>query len=136
MPHARGAVKGAGRRGSAAAAQVQQLTSWLTQWGVPVPAMPSGTAMPAMPSTGPGMPSLPPMQELSELQGLSGEQFDRKFLELMIPNHEGAIASATAELANGVNPSAKQLAEQVKTSQTAELEQLRQLLGATPSPTA
>ncbi|WP_186316146.1 DUF305 domain-containing protein [Catellatospora sichuanensis] len=115
--------------------QIQQLTTWLTQWGLPVPAMPSGTALPPLPSMGPGMPSMPPAQELSQLQSLSGEQFDQKFLELMIPNHEGAIASATAELANGVNPSAKQLAEQVKTSQSAELEQLRQLLGAAPSPT-
>jgi uncharacterized protein (DUF305 family) len=50
------------------------------------------------------------------------------FLEMMIAHHEGAIADAQRELAEGVNPQAKELANQIIAAQTAEIDQMRQML--------
>jgi uncharacterized protein (DUF305 family) len=52
---------------------------------------------------------------------------------MMITHHEQAVATAQDELATGANPAAKQLAGQVVTTQSAQIEQMRQLL-ATPRP--
>jgi uncharacterized protein (DUF305 family) len=50
------------------------------------------------------------------------------FLEMMIVHHQGAVRMAETELADGANPDAKALAESIKTSQTAEIATMQQLL--------
>jgi hypothetical protein len=65
---------------------------------------------------------------MDALAGASGAAFDTMFLEMMIVHHEGAIADAQREMAEGANTQAKDLAAQIVSSQTAELDQMRQLL--------
>jgi uncharacterized protein (DUF305 family) len=48
----------------------------------------------------------------------------------MIEHHTGAVAMAKTELADGTNPAARQLATNIQTSQTAEIAEMRGLLGA------
>ncbi|BCJ75200.1 hypothetical protein CS0771_47440 [Catellatospora sp. IY07-71] len=119
------------------APEIEQMSTWLQQWGKPVPSMGPGMAMPSMsPPMGHGMmPSMRPMPDMGPMQNMSGERFDQMFLQMMIAHHEGAIAMAKAELATGANPAVKQLAEKIQASQSAQIEQMRQMLGATPSPT-
>ena len=47
---------------------------------------------------------------------------------MMIIHHQGAVAMADTELADGANPDAKALAESIKTSQTAEIAIMQRLL--------
>ena len=68
--------------------------------------------------------------DTAALEPLSGEEFDREFLTRMIANHEGALQMAQTELAEGVNPQAKQMANDIVTSQTAEIAQMKGLLAA------
>ncbi len=81
------------------------------------------------------MPSLPAMPDAAELQGLSGEQFDNRIVELFSANHEGLLGSVTAELANGVDPTVKGIADQLKVTADTEQQQLETLTGPTPTPT-
>ncbi|MEU8006053.1 DUF305 domain-containing protein [Catellatospora sp. NPDC049111] len=118
--------------------EIEQMSAWLQQWGKPVPSMGPGMALPSMsPPMGRGMmPSMGPMPDMGRMQNMTGEQFDRMFLQMMIAHHEGAVAMAKAEIAGGANPAVKQLAAKIQASQTAQIEQMRQMLGAIPSPTS
>ena len=50
--------------------------------------------------------------------------FDREFIDMMIPHHQGAIRMARAELANGQNPELKELAEAIVDAQAKEIDQM------------
>ena len=54
--------------------------------------------------------------------------FDRAFLEMMIPHHEGAIAMARAELAEGGDPELRELAQRIVTVQEREIRAMRSVL--------
>ncbi len=50
---------------------------------------------------------------------------DRHFIEQMIPHHENAVAMAQLALARAQHPELRDLAQNVITTQTAEIEQMR-----------
>lgn len=54
-----------------------------------------------------------------------GDRINRKFIEEMIPHHKMAIAMAEVEISKGTDPEVKAIAEQIKSKQTAENEQLK-----------
>ena len=62
------------------------------------------------------------------LAGMSGTEFDRMFLTMMIEHHRGAVEMATAESAEGQNADAIALAESIRDSQNAEIAEMQQLL--------
>lgn len=64
------------------------------------------------------------------MEPLAGKEFDQQFLTRMIAHHEGAIQMAEVELDDGVNPQAKQMAEDIVASQTAEIADMKSLLAA------
>lgn len=101
--------------------EIEQMESWLEEWGVP--AM-RGDGHGAMGGMG-GMLSEAEMDEIEAADGAEGEQL---FLEGMIEHHEGAIAMAEQHQENGENPEALALTASIIESQTAEIEQMEQLL--------
>lgn len=66
---------------------------------------------------------------MARLATLEGEEFHRLWLESMISHHQGAIEMARAELANGDNVDAKQLAQTIVDTQAAEIAEMRRMLG-------
>jgi uncharacterized protein (DUF305 family) len=66
---------------------------------------------------------------MSRLKSLNGAEFDKMWLESMISHHQGAIEMAKAEIANGDNADAKSLAQNIVTTQEAEIGQMKQMLG-------
>jgi uncharacterized protein (DUF305 family) len=68
--------------------------------------------------------------DMSELESASDADAGRIFLEQMIQHHEGAIDMATDQVEDGQNPDAVTLAQNIITSQTAEITVMEGLLNA------
>lgn len=69
--------------------------------------------------------------ELAELGSLEGRGFDRRFLELMIRHHEGAIAMVADLLGTpraGQEVDINVMANEIRLAQLAEIELMRQML--------
>lgn len=54
----------------------------------------------------------------------TAKSFDREFVDMMIPHHQGAIVMARVELAEGQDEEAQALAEQIIAAQTSEIEEM------------
>nr|KOY49982.1 hypothetical protein ISGA_06895 [Gordonia sp. NB41Y] len=67
--------------------------------------------------------------QMTALEQASGAEFDKLWLTGMIAHHEGAVSMAETELADGVNPESRAMATQIKTSQQAEIDQMKTMLG-------
>ena len=50
--------------------------------------------------------------------------FDREFIDMMIPHHQGAIRMARVELEKGENAEAKKLAQAIEDAQTKEIDEM------------
>jgi uncharacterized protein (DUF305 family) len=113
---------------AAQAPEIQTLTGFLETWGADVPAEGGMAGMAGMDHSGmPGMSGMMTPEQMDEMSNTTGAAFDTMFLEMMIVHHEGAVAEAQRELAEGVNPQAKELADQVVAAQPAEIDQMRQM---------
>ena len=66
---------------------------------------------------------------MAKLKSLNGADFDKLWLESMISHHQGAIEMAKTEIANGENVDAKSMANNIVTTQEAEIGQMKQMLG-------
>lgn len=118
--------------------EIDTMSGWLKSWGEKVPdgtAMASASAMPGMESM-PGMdhsaspmPGMMSGADMSKLKKLSGDAFDKAFLQMMTGHHEGAVAMAKTEQAKGAYGPAKTMAESIVTSQSAEITEMNALLG-------
>jgi uncharacterized protein (DUF305 family) len=128
---------------SAQAPEIEEMTSWLTTWGEPVTADSSMGGMdhssdPAMTSSsmsgsamgGSSMPGMMSEEQMTQLNSATGADFDRMFLQMMTEHHKGAVTMAQTEQQQGQNPQAMQLADSIVTSQTAEIDQMNQMLTA------
>ncbi|GIH62966.1 DUF305 domain-containing protein [Microbispora siamensis] len=107
---------------AAQALEIRTMSGWLTAWGEPAPGESPGPAHHAMP----GMMS---PEDMRRLERLSGRAFDRAFLTMMIRHHEGAVAMARDELRSGVYEPARRMAASIVSSQSAEIREMRSLLG-------
>ncbi len=62
-------------------------------------------------------------------------RFDRAFIQMMIPHHEGALTMSEAELAKGGDPELKELAKEILAAQKREIAAMRDHLGGSGSAT-
>ena len=54
----------------------------------------------------------------------NAEPFDREFIDMMIPHHQGAIRMAHMELDKGKDPETKKLAQAIVDAQTKEIDEM------------
>ncbi|MFD7409352.1 DUF305 domain-containing protein [Streptomyces sp. NPDC059866] len=102
--------------------EIKTLSGWLTAWGEEVPAEGADHSM----HSGSGMMTA---EDMEKLKNASGTVFDTAFMEMMIEHHEGAVAMAKTEQADGSYTPAKKMAGQIISSQTAEIQKMNELLG-------
>ncbi|OGK17486.1 hypothetical protein A2774_05575 [Candidatus Roizmanbacteria bacterium RIFCSPHIGHO2_01_FULL_39_12c] len=62
---------------------------------------------------------------VEELQELSGDEFDRRFIELMIEHHEGAIGMAELISDSTQRPELIKMGEDIISVQSAEIETMK-----------
>jgi uncharacterized protein (DUF305 family) len=67
------------------------------------------------------------MMNASEMLMENGEYSDERFIDAMVPHHQGAISMAEVALENAEHPELLQLAENVISTQQAEIEELRSI---------
>jgi uncharacterized protein (DUF305 family) len=90
--------------------ELQQMHSWLSQWGQPTLTMTPGMVMPGM----------LPDQDITALQNAQGVDATKKFLTEMIECHDGTIAMAEDEIKDGQYPPAVALAHSISTREQQE----------------
>lgn len=105
--------------------EIKKMSGWLTSWGEAVPEDMADMEH----DTSSAMPGMMSGDDMTKLEQASGAEFDTMFLELMVQHHEGAVEMAKTERANGKYGPATQLADDVVTAQTAEIEQMERMLG-------
>jgi uncharacterized protein (DUF305 family) len=105
--------------------EITTMTGWLTAWGQPAP---TASMDHGMDMSGGAMPGMMSVADMKKLTAASGKDFDKEFLTMMIAHHEGAVTMAKDEVANGKNPDATALAQQVITSQQAEIATMKSIL--------
>ncbi|MFB6985523.1 MULTISPECIES: DUF305 domain-containing protein [unclassified Streptomyces] len=111
--------------------EISTMKGWLRSWGKPLPAASASMGdMNGMHhgSNGSKMPGMMSDQDMSGLEAAKGKDFDKKFAQLMIGHHEGAVTMAETERKKGANADAKKLADAVITAQTAEIEKMNKII--------
>jgi uncharacterized protein (DUF305 family) len=105
--------------------EIAQLKEWRTAW------YPSASATPMMYSS--EMGHMMPMSEemksnmmMSMDLGAADDQFDLRFINAMLPHHEGAVTMAKEALEKSDRPEVKELAQEIITSQQQEIAQMQQ----------
>ncbi|MGZ9929462.1 DUF305 domain-containing protein [Streptomyces sp. NC-S4] len=101
--------------------EIRTLSGWLTSWGEQVPATGGG-------HDGHAMSGMMSAEEMKQLAASSGKAFDTAFLRMMVEHHEGAVAMARTEQADGAHRPAKDMAAAIITSQSAEIARMNALL--------
>ena len=100
--------------------EIEQLQGWLDDWGVD----PEEQQMGGM-DHGDGMMT---EDDLTALESADGAEASRLFLEQMIVHHEGAVEMAQAQVEDGSNPDAVELAQTIIDAQTTEIQEMQDLL--------
>lgn len=108
-------------------AEIAQLKEWREEWfgnaeTPPMDAMPKlpGVDMPGM-DMGDGA-TMDMTMDVEELR--DAEPFDLAFIDAMIPHHESAIEAGQIALEQSDNPDIRSIAEEIISSQQAEIEQM------------
>jgi uncharacterized protein (DUF305 family) len=112
--------------------EIAQLQGMLAGWDQPAPS----TAAPmsgmsgmnggaALTAAAPGMMT---DAEMTRLESATGPAFDSAFLRMMIRHHQGALTMAKTELADGRDPDAMLMAQNISDAQQASIELMQRLL--------
>ncbi|MFH9467156.1 DUF305 domain-containing protein [Streptomyces clavifer] len=104
--------------------EIKTLSGWLTSWGEEVPKEDEMSE-----HAGHSMSGMMTPEDMDKLEKASGEAFDTAFLEMMVKHHEGAVEMAKTEQSDGSYQSAKDMADEIITSQSAEITRMNKLLG-------
>lgn len=115
---------------AAQAPEIEQLTTWLEQWGAEAPSGAMDHGDMGHGDSGGDMSGMMTEEDMTMLEGAQGADFDRAFLEMMVVHHEGAVEMAETEVADGENPDAIEMAETIISTQEAEIAEMRELLGS------
>jgi len=95
--------------------EIQQMRSWLSQWGQPTISM------------APGMMS---DQDMTALQNAQGVDASKQFLTGMIQEHQAAITMAQDEIKSGQYPPAVALAHSIVTNHQQEITNMQGILAS------
>lgn len=104
--------------------EIAELQTWRKQW------YPSASSMPMAHNAQMGhMMEMNPDQMkgmmMSRDLGAKDAEFDLRFIEAMIPHHEGAVVMAQEAATKSTHPEIKQLAKDIISSQQAEIKEMQ-----------
>lgn len=105
--------------------EIAEMKAWRSTW------YPNAGDEPMMYSTEMGhmMPMTPEMRASMMMNsdlGAADDQFDLRFINMMIPHHQGALTMAQQAAEKSSRPEIKQLTQNILTSQQQEIDQMEQ----------
>jgi uncharacterized protein (DUF305 family) len=100
--------------------EIDQMRRWRTDWYGAA----SAGAMPGLMGSGMMGAGMMNRDQMRQMMGASAD-FDRMFLQMMIPHHAGAITMAQQALAQAEHPEIKTLAQSIVTTQQAEIAEMQ-----------
>ena len=104
--------------------EIQQMQSWLSQWGVPTMPMTPGSM------AGHDVSGMMSEQDMNDLKSADGVEASKLFLTQMIAHHQGAITMGTDEIKNGQYPPAVSMAQSIVTGQQQEITEMQGILAS------
>ncbi|MEU1465087.1 DUF305 domain-containing protein [Streptomyces sp. NPDC005727] len=109
--------------------EINTMSGWLKGWGEKVPdaGMSGMESMSGMDHS--SMAGMMSDGDMDKLKDLSGDAFDKAFVQMMISHHQGAIEMAKTEQAKGAYGPAKTMSKSIVTSQSAEITEMNKILG-------
>jgi uncharacterized protein (DUF305 family) len=112
---------------SSQSSEIEQMKNWYKTWyGRDLPTGNQVMNVHGMMSNNSGM-HMGKMGDDSDLDQLKNTaDFDKKFIEEMIPHHQMAVMMASMLKQGTTRPEMKQLADDIVTAQTSEIDQMRQ----------
>ncbi|MBC6462483.1 DUF305 domain-containing protein [Actinomadura sp. HBU206391] len=114
----------ADRIGAAQGPEISAMQSWLRSQGKSTAGGGHGHG-----AHGAGaMPGMATPEQMNKLKAVSGKEFDKLFLELMIAHHKGAITMANEVLGAGADVTVNRMAIDVNTGQASEIRRMQDLL--------
>ena len=102
--------------------EVELMTGWLTAAGEPV-MMDGGDGHDMS-----AMDGMMTAEQMDSMAAMTGTEFDKTWLEMMIAHHEGAITQSETVKADGSNADVLALADQIITAQQGEITEMQALL--------
>jgi uncharacterized protein (DUF305 family) len=100
--------------------EIDQMQAWRQEWYGAA----SSASLPGMMSGGMMGGAMMSRDQMRQMMGASTD-FDRMFLQMMIPHHEAAIAMAEQALTQAEHPEIKTLAQGIITTQRAEIGEMQ-----------
>lgn len=116
--------------------EIDAFTGWLTDWNEDVPKTTDdgGHDMGDMDDMGDSMdsdmPGMMSADDMTALENAPDADFQTMWLRMMIEHHTGALDMAKAQTADGQYNPAIDLASDIITSQTAEIDTMKTILGS------
>ena len=109
--------------------EIDQLKTMLETWGEPTSAESGGMeGMDHGSGSDAGMEGMMTDEQMQELEAAEGTEAAEMYLTMMTTHHRGAIDMAQTEVADGENPQAIEMAQQVIKDQEAEIAEMETLL--------
>lgn len=112
--------------------EIGDMRAWYESWyGAALPRGGGGMGMGMSARQSPGVGGMRmggKEGDVDELQSVSASEFDREFILQMIPHHEMAVMMAGMLDATTERPEMKQLADNITTSQSREIDMMRSWL--------
>ena len=118
----------------AQAPEIETMSDWIQEWGEEVPETVRDHANAhgdghSGGDTGTDMPGMMSADDMAALEDARDAEFGDMWLEMMVEHHEGAVAMAMTEEADGQFKPAVNLAKEIQISQAAEIDTMKDLLG-------
>ena len=110
----------------AQASEIELMQGFLNEWGVE--SDPNSDPHAGHKMSGDESHGMMTDEELAELKNLSGAEFEKMWLTMMLAHHQGAVKMAETVIADGKDSRVKTLAETIINAQQEEIAQINTLL--------
>lgn len=109
--------------------EIETMSEWLRSWGEDVPDADASMKEMGEMAMSDGEDGMMTAKARRQLRFAPDPAFEDMWLGMMTVHHQGAVAMAETEIAEGSDPDAIALAERIRSTQTEEIDLMQELVG-------